>query len=63
MQTSVQTSIGDQRSIDTCKHHWVIDAANGPTSRGRCKRCGDERDFFNNPEDALIPREEHAASS
>ena len=22
-----------------CAHHWVIDAANGHTSRGVCKRC------------------------
>jgi hypothetical protein len=60
--TSVRSRISEEQAVDTCRHHWVIDAANGPTSRGRCKRCGEERDFFNNPEDALIPREEHAAS-
>ena len=62
MQTSVQTPSRELQAVENCRHHWVIDAANGPTSRGRCKRCGDERDFYNNPEDALIPREEHTAS-
>jgi hypothetical protein len=40
-----------------CRHHWLIESAAGPTSLGRCKHCGAQRDFFNNPEDALIPRE------
>ena len=22
-----------------CVHHWVIEEANGPTSKGRCKKC------------------------
>lgn len=37
---------------ETCKHHWVIEMPNGPLSRGLCKRCGSERFFYNNPEDA-----------
>ncbi|MPZ47953.1 MAG: hypothetical protein GEU75_01315 [Dehalococcoidia bacterium] len=49
--------------VDACRHHWLIEIANGPTSRGRCKRCGAERDFFNNAEDALRQREEPVAAS
>ena len=37
-----------------CRHHWVIEMPNGPVSHGQCKVCGQERDFYNNPEDARI---------
>lgn len=30
-----------------CAHHWEIERANGPTSRGICKFCRDQRDFSN----------------
>jgi len=30
-----------------CKHHWVIDSPNGPTSVGVCKICGEKSDFRN----------------
>ena len=32
---------------DLCRHHWVIESPNGPTSQGVCKFCGLERDFRN----------------
>jgi len=31
----------------TCRHYWVIETASGPTSRGVCKICGEEREFQN----------------
>jgi hypothetical protein len=37
-----------------CQHHWIIEEPNGPTSHGICKRCGAEREFFNNPDAALL---------
>ena len=38
----------------TCVHHWLIEEANGPTSNGRCKKCGAERTFPNwRPNDKL----------
>jgi hypothetical protein len=46
-----------------CRHHWLIEVPNGPTSHGHCKRCGLERDFFNNPEDARIGAHEAAAAA
>ena len=49
MQTSVSTK--------ACAHHWIIEEAHGPTSRGKCKKCGLQRDFLNNPEDARIGQE------
>lgn len=34
-----------------CLHHWLIDKPNGPLSRGRCKKCREERYFVNTPPD------------
>ena len=30
-----------------CNHYWVIEIANGPTSRGQCKYCGEKQEFLN----------------
>jgi hypothetical protein len=48
----VQT-IGLEEEVEQpqCKHHWVIAPPAGPTSLGRCKRCGDERYFINSTAD------------
>ena len=35
----------------TCQHHWVIDTPRGALSQGRCKRCGEEREFRNSAHD------------
>ncbi|HUF54043.1 MAG TPA: hypothetical protein VMR52_09765 [Dehalococcoidia bacterium] len=35
----------------TCQHHWVIAAPQGAMSQGRCKRCGEEREFRNSTTD------------
>ena len=35
-------------------HHWIIESANGPISKGVCKYCSAEKEFFNvalSPED------------
>ena len=37
----------------TCQHHWVIETPRGALSLGRCKRCGEERDFRNSATDHL----------
>ena len=37
----------------TCVHHWMVEPPGGPTSGARCRSCGAERSFFNNP-DAVI---------
>ena len=28
-------------------HYWIIKTADGPTSMGRCKTCGESREFKN----------------
>ena len=30
-----------------CNHYWVIEVANGPTSSGVCKYCGEIKVFLN----------------
>lgn len=30
-----------------CKHYWKIEPARGTTSKGKCKYCGEEREFLN----------------
>jgi len=48
-----------------CRHHWIIESPNGPTSRGRCRLCGDERDFTNwmpKTENRLSPAERAAVA-
>jgi hypothetical protein len=30
-----------------CHHFWVIDVANGPSSLGKCKICGEKKEFLN----------------
>ncbi len=39
--------ITEARDLSGCEHHWVIDKPAGPTSRGTCRSCGEERDFQN----------------
>jgi hypothetical protein len=34
-------------TIATCAHRWNIAPPKGPTSRGRCRKCGEQRDFGN----------------
>lgn len=32
-------------------HYWLLEAPNGPVSKGRCKRCGAEREYGNSLEE------------
>ena len=34
-------------AVPTCCHHWIIDMANGPVSRGVCQKCFESREFKN----------------
>ena len=35
-----------------CRHHWVIQPADGPVSNGSCQICGETREFKNYVESA-----------
>lgn len=37
----------------TCRHHWLIETPRGATSHGRCKICGEEREFRNSANDYM----------
>ncbi len=40
-----------------CQHHWVIDAAAGRVSSGRCQTCGTEKQFHNFLPDCLADKD------
>jgi len=37
----------EKKPEQACHHYWVIDVANGPSSLGKCKICGEKREFMN----------------
>ena len=39
-------------SCQGCRHHWVIQPADGPVSNGSCQICGESREFKNYVESA-----------
>jgi hypothetical protein len=36
-----------------CRHHWLIESPRGALSLGRCKICGEEREFRNSANDYI----------
>jgi hypothetical protein len=46
LERQVETKI-QLATVPTCRHHWIIQSRNGPTSKGRCKICLAEREFRN----------------
>ena len=36
-----------KRPVAACVHHWVIEPAAGPTSRGFCRLCNETKEFQN----------------
>jgi hypothetical protein len=40
-----------------CKHYWLIEPANGSTSKGICKKCGNEQVFANGKVDTQCSTE------
>ena len=34
-------------AILQCRHHWIIEAAEGPLSQGVCQNCHQVKDFQN----------------
>ena len=37
----------DEAESPRCQHFWVIEPAMGPESPGKCRTCGETRDFKN----------------
>jgi len=47
MNQKVKEKPEKHEAAEECHHHWIIEVANGPKSRGVCKYCGETREFFN----------------
>lgn len=47
MKQKVKERIEEKPAEEKCHHYWVIEVANGPTSRGECKYCGETKEFLN----------------
>jgi hypothetical protein len=39
--------------VTSCRHHWIIESPRGTLSKGRCKLCGEERQFRNSTNDYI----------
>lgn len=40
-------------NVATCRHHWLIETPRGALSGGRCKLCGETREFRNSANDYI----------
>ena len=45
MGKKLETAPEEPVSESKCCHYWIIEAAQGMTSRGVCKFCGAEKEF------------------
>ena len=45
--TWITEPVGEGRTGQVCPHYWVIERADGPESKGRCRICGEMREFKN----------------
>jgi len=43
----VKERVAEKPVKSECHHFWVIEVANGPSSFGTCKYCGETREFLN----------------
>ena len=50
-QESTSAVLVLERPEAVCRHHWVIEAANGPLSRGVCRHCRTAKLFANSISD------------
>ena len=39
--------LSEKKDKNICHHYWEIEVANGPSSLGTCKYCGDTQEFLN----------------
>lgn len=47
MRQRVKEKIHRKKDNQSCHHYWVIEVANGPSSSGTCKYCGETKEFLN----------------
>ena len=56
MKNTIEEKLEEVRDDNGCNHFWVIEIANGPRSRGKCKFCGESKDFYNSITDINDPK-------
>ena len=47
LQEEVREEVLEAQQVITCRHHWMIEPANGPTSIGICRNCREIKEFTN----------------
>ncbi len=47
MMNNVKAINQESTVKEQCRHHWVIESASGPISRGVCRLCGTVKEFSN----------------
>ena len=47
MVQKVKEKTEEHVAQEECRHYWIIESADGPTSKGVCRFCGAEKEFFN----------------
>lgn len=47
MKRKIESASQEPVNRDKCQHYWIIESPRGQTSRGVCKICGAERQFYN----------------
>ena len=58
-KVKIEEKVTERVAENQCQHYWIIEMANGPTSKGVCKYCGEERDFFNADPNLSIPKKDN----
>lgn len=53
--------IEEQQTVE-CVHYWIIDVPSGPVSGGKCRLCGESKDFRNSLESAPSWDDDRGAS-
>jgi hypothetical protein len=53
MSLEVVADAEDAAEEPGCQHHWKIAPPNGATSLGKCKVCGEVREFRNSSADSI----------
>ncbi len=55
IEQMARSTAPDFQVVIECCHHWVLGAADGPTSYGRCRKCGSSQEFLNHIETSQKP--------
>ena len=53
MSKAAVTELDGATRESGCRHHWLIESPQGPTSMGICKLCGAQKEFRNSASDLL----------